>query len=109
MANIIEAERRVSVDENGQPIERLAGMPAKIPKSRKKLNDLDVDNMEESESDEYQANEWVMKGIERKNISDPKWKPLMRKSSCQVQNMFQAKRKEGQEGFSIILIFKHYL
>lgn len=56
MANIIEAERRTSVDENGQPIERQVGKPAK---TRKKLNDLDVDNMEESDSEEYQANESV--------------------------------------------------
>ncbi|CAI4225720.1 unnamed protein product [Auanema sp. JU1783] len=61
MANILEAEkiRKGSVEgDEDDEVERQLGKPARSQaKPKRKLNDLDIDNREESDSEEYQANE----------------------------------------------------
>jgi hypothetical protein len=62
MANIIEAQRKKS-DASGEASPGGAGVgkpPAKPAKSHRKLTDLDMDDVTESDTDEYQASEYVL-------------------------------------------------
>ena len=63
MANIIEAQRKKS-DASAEASPGGAGVgkpPAKpAAKSHRKLTDLDMDDVTESDTDEYQASEYVL-------------------------------------------------
>ncbi len=61
MANIIEAQRKKSdASAEASPGGAAVGKPpVKLPKSHRKLTDLDMDDVTESDTDEYQASEYV--------------------------------------------------